>query len=256
MNDKTVNRIFDIMKTRNLSAAEVSRNTYIKPQVITQWKQGKQKPSADALSKLADYFDVSVDYLLGRTDDPQGNQFPAEEMYHIPVIATVAAGFGQSINGATHQDYQLVPKSIVRGYNKDDLFVFVVSGDSMSPKFLPGDRVLVVRQPSVDPGDIAIVSYDDYEDGTIKKVDYEPGCDYVDLIPSIPNMIPSDYREMSWKAAVSAAKSSICSGRYNINGCNESRIIRSRQHVGTGAGGIFRIRPKGKTDTVRQRTKL
>lgn len=190
MNDKTVNRIFDIMKTRNLSAAEVSRNTYIKPQVITQWKQGKQKPSADALSKLADYFDVSVDYLLGRTDDPHGLQFPAEEMYHIPVIATVAAGFGQSIDGVEPDEYQLVPKSIVRGYLKEDLFVFVVSGDSMAPKFLPGDRVLVVRQSSVDPGDVAIVSYYDYEDGTIKKVDYEPGCDYVDLIPLNPKYDP------------------------------------------------------------------
>lgn len=183
-------RLKSLIATKNIGAFALEKEIGLANGTIGKWLSGKFRPSAEALSKLADYFDVSVDYLLERTDDPQGNQFPAEEMYHIPVIATVAAGFGQSINGTTHQDYQLVPKSIVRGYNKEDLFVFVVSGDSMSPKFLPGDHVLVVRQPSVDPGDIAIVSYDDYEDGTIKKVDYEPGCDYVDLIPINPKYDP------------------------------------------------------------------
>ena len=186
-----IERIFSLIEKSGKGIYVIEKDIGLVRGTLANWKLGRSKqPSADALSKLADYFDVSVDYLLGRTDDPQGNQFPSEDMYHIPVIATVAAGFGQSINGATHQDYQLVPKSIVRGYNKKDLFVFVVSGDSMSPKFLPGDRVLVVRQPSVDPGDIAIVSYDDYEDGTIKKVDYEPGCDYVDLIPLNPKYDP------------------------------------------------------------------
>ena len=33
---------------------------------ITNWKNGKYKPGTDALVKIADYFGVSVDYLLGR----------------------------------------------------------------------------------------------------------------------------------------------------------------------------------------------
>lgn len=183
-------RLSILMGQKDISARQITIDCKLNHSAITDWKSGKAKPSSEALSKLADYFNVSVDYLLGRTDDPHGLQFPAEEMYHIPVIATVAAGFGQSIDGVEPDEYQLVPKSIVRGYHKEDLFVFVVSGDSMAPKFLPGDRVLVVRQSSVDPGDVAIVSYDDYEDGTIKKVDYEPGCDYVDLIPLNPKYDP------------------------------------------------------------------
>ncbi|MDY6368034.1 MAG: helix-turn-helix transcriptional regulator [Clostridia bacterium] len=34
-----------------------------------KWEQGKAEPSLDSLYKLADYFEVSVDYLLGRTDE-------------------------------------------------------------------------------------------------------------------------------------------------------------------------------------------
>ncbi len=36
---------------------------------ISYWETGKQEPTASAIFKLAEYFDVSADYLLGRTDD-------------------------------------------------------------------------------------------------------------------------------------------------------------------------------------------
>jgi len=39
----------------------------------THWKNGKI-PSGDTLSKIADYFNCSVDYLLGRTDNPEINK--------------------------------------------------------------------------------------------------------------------------------------------------------------------------------------
>ena len=39
---------------------------------IAQWKNGSI-PSGETLIKIADYFNVSVDYLLGRTDEPSGN---------------------------------------------------------------------------------------------------------------------------------------------------------------------------------------
>ena len=36
---------------------------------ISYWETGKQEPSASAIFKLAQFFDVSADYLLGLTDD-------------------------------------------------------------------------------------------------------------------------------------------------------------------------------------------
>jgi len=35
------------------------------------YEQGRSEPSLELLEKMADYFDVSVDYLLGRTNDPE-----------------------------------------------------------------------------------------------------------------------------------------------------------------------------------------
>lgn len=39
----------------------------------THWKEGAE-PKSSVLIKIADYFDVSVDYLLGRTDDPESHK--------------------------------------------------------------------------------------------------------------------------------------------------------------------------------------
>lgn len=44
---------------------------------ISQFETGLTTPSADSLVALADFFGVSMDYLSGRTDNPQENNFAA-----------------------------------------------------------------------------------------------------------------------------------------------------------------------------------
>ena len=61
-------RIFSLMNDRNVTAAELSKATEINKSTITQWKKGLQKPSTEAIVKIAHYFKVSTDYLLGKTD--------------------------------------------------------------------------------------------------------------------------------------------------------------------------------------------
>ncbi len=39
--------------------------------VLSELEMGTQKPSMDALISIADYFGVSIDYLLGRSDYPK-----------------------------------------------------------------------------------------------------------------------------------------------------------------------------------------
>lgn len=40
---------------------------------VSHFERGTRKPSFDNLRKLADALEVSVDYLMGRTDNPTGN---------------------------------------------------------------------------------------------------------------------------------------------------------------------------------------
>lgn len=60
----SVQRILALMEEKNITAAALSREISLTNGLITQWKQGKQRPSVDAIVKLAQYFEVSTDYLL------------------------------------------------------------------------------------------------------------------------------------------------------------------------------------------------
>ena len=58
-----------LMKSRKLSAYKVSKDTGITQATLSRWKNGRVSPSLETLQTLADYFDVSLDYLTGNTTD-------------------------------------------------------------------------------------------------------------------------------------------------------------------------------------------
>lgn len=60
-------RIKEQAKSKGMNLAEVNEASGMKTNVIYSWKT--KKPSAESLSKVADVLDVSVDYLLGNTDE-------------------------------------------------------------------------------------------------------------------------------------------------------------------------------------------
>lgn len=72
-------RIRDLAALRGISLAELERQTNLSSGSITKWD--KSSPSADKLDKIANFFGVSVDYLLGRTDrkDPWPSSSPEED---------------------------------------------------------------------------------------------------------------------------------------------------------------------------------
>lgn len=65
--------LFSLLEKRGASK-KLSEATGISTGNISDWRTGKSKPGAEALIKIADYLDCSVDYLLGRTDNPQINK--------------------------------------------------------------------------------------------------------------------------------------------------------------------------------------
>lgn len=60
-------RIQELASKHSMTLAEVERVTGISNGQIRKWDNSS--PKADNLRKVADYFDVSTDFLLGRTDD-------------------------------------------------------------------------------------------------------------------------------------------------------------------------------------------
>lgn len=74
-----------LLQNNNVSAYKLSKEIGISQALISQWKSDKQVPSYDNLLKLANYFNVSADYLLGRTDVPDNPNLKLENKDNCPV---------------------------------------------------------------------------------------------------------------------------------------------------------------------------
>lgn len=55
-----------LLQSRNITAYKLSKDTGISQALISNWKKGTKIPASDNLLKIADYFNVSIDYLLGK----------------------------------------------------------------------------------------------------------------------------------------------------------------------------------------------
>jgi len=70
----TKTRLKEIAKSKGIPMSQALKEVGLNPGFITDIGRKGDIPSSDKLMKLADYFDVSTDYLLGRTDKPEVNK--------------------------------------------------------------------------------------------------------------------------------------------------------------------------------------
>lgn len=61
-------RIRLLRTENNLSQETLARKIQSNQKQISKWERGQIEPNIDMMKKLADYFEVSVDYLIGRAD--------------------------------------------------------------------------------------------------------------------------------------------------------------------------------------------
>lgn len=62
-----MNRIRDLREDRDLRQSDLAAATGIDQRTISNYETGKTSPDSYSIIKLAEFFDVSADYLLGRT---------------------------------------------------------------------------------------------------------------------------------------------------------------------------------------------
>ena len=67
-------RFYDLCIQKGIKPNPLAQKLGISSGVISKWKNENTLPNGENLVKIADYLDVSVDYLLGRTDDPHFGQ--------------------------------------------------------------------------------------------------------------------------------------------------------------------------------------
>jgi len=67
-------KFVELLQSREVKAYRVAKETNISQGQMGYYFRGERIPTAENLVKIADFFDVSVDYLLGRTDNPEINR--------------------------------------------------------------------------------------------------------------------------------------------------------------------------------------
>ena len=60
-----------IRKEKKLNQTAVAKEVKLSLKQIQRYESGDSEPTLSALLALADYFDVSLDYLVGRSDNPE-----------------------------------------------------------------------------------------------------------------------------------------------------------------------------------------
>ena len=64
------NRLKEIRKSKSISQLKLAMDLNMNQNTISRYETGQREPSINELIKIADYFNVSVDYLLERTNNP------------------------------------------------------------------------------------------------------------------------------------------------------------------------------------------
>lgn len=154
---------------RGLKDADVVKATGITKSTFSDWKSGRSKPKQDKLQKIADFFEVSLDYLTTGEDITASislsNIFPIE-LKRFPVLGEIACGTPKYTN-EDRESY------VMAGTNIKADFCLKASGDSMvNARILDGDIVFIRQQDMVENGEIAAVVVNNDSEATLKRLFY------------------------------------------------------------------------------------
>lgn len=180
-----MNNLKSARKATGLTQAEVAASIGITQNAYSYWENGKVKIDHESLAKLSKLFGVTIDYLMGISEQPQDN------IVKIPVLGTIPAGIPlEAIEDII--DYEEIPQSLLSGGK--EYFALEVKGDSMWPDYLPGDVVIVRKQPVCNSGDDCIVYVNGY-DATLKQVRLNEADHSLTIVPRNQSYPPRTYTQ-------------------------------------------------------------
>ncbi len=147
---------------------------------------------ASKIKLLADKLNTTPAYLMGWEEEDE--RFPSpgitEDYTTFPVIGEIAAGYDRIAVENWDGEKIDIPNSYLGGRKPTEFFVLLVKGESMYPTYQDGDKVLILKQTTLNySGQIGAIIYED-DCATLKRVEYVNGEDWLRLVPVNPNFPP------------------------------------------------------------------
>lgn len=175
-----MNKIKLLRNKKGITQEKLAQNLKIARSTLAMYELDKSEPDNATLLQLADFFGVSVDYLLGHEPTEEERRikeiggFTVPDKYLIPIVGQVVAG--KPIESPENiEGYVYIEKK-----NAQDYFALRVSGDSMiNAGIIPGALLIVHKQNTANNGDIVVASIDG--ESTVKR--YKENAGAVFLMP-------------------------------------------------------------------------
>lgn len=172
--DNAKNRVKQIRLSRGFSIDDVAQGIDVSGSHYRKLENGDRRLNIEHLFKLADFFNVSIDYLTGKDDReeifPNIISIEGNSIAMLPVIGDIAAGTPMMAI-PENDEYMLFDTKLcnINGHALDEYFYLRIKGDSMEPTISDGDIALVRRQTVVENGEVAVVLCN-RENATCKRV--------------------------------------------------------------------------------------
>ena len=186
--------IKNIRKELDLTQEDIAKRIGVSKQTVQKYESGviANIPS-DKIEMVAEILKTTPAKLMGWEDsDRYLSPIITDDVVTFPVIGEIAAGYDEIAVEDWSGETVEVPKSYLRGRDRSEFFVLSVHGDSMYPLYQDGDKVLILRQSTLNrSGDVGAIVYDS-EYATLKKIEYVQGEDWLRLIPINPNYPPRE----------------------------------------------------------------
>ena len=162
-------RIQKAMDLRELRQADLVNRTGINKGALSCYISGRYQPKQNNIYLLAKALDVNVEWLMGADVEvshfKEATRSKTQTPVRIPVLGRVAAGI--PINAVEETiDWEEIPAEMAA---TGEYFGLRIRGDSMSPRIMDGDTVIVRRQSDAETDDIVIALVNG-NDGVCKKL--------------------------------------------------------------------------------------
>ncbi|MDO5300781.1 MAG: helix-turn-helix domain-containing protein, partial [Clostridia bacterium] len=148
-----MNRLKELRRQKGINQGEIAKLLHITQGAVSQWELGKTSMDYQYAKALAEYFGVSVAYLLGETNvlDQTSSFIQKENAVRIPVLGTIRAGIPIAAIEDV-EDWEEIPASQAK---TGEFVALRVKGDSMLPDIKDGDIAIIRRQEAIDSVQIA-----------------------------------------------------------------------------------------------------
>lgn len=149
-----MNKIRELRKEKGLTMKELADNVGVAESTVCLWENGKRLPDIERLKQVAQFFNVTLDYLLSEREYigvGENNFFRIDDKNPIPILGNVVAGVPiesqENLEGYIFISYG----------NNTEYFALRVNGDSMVNVGIKDGSILVVHCQNVaENGDIIV----------------------------------------------------------------------------------------------------